>query len=244
MKQLTLFVLTITSLSLYGQGKAKETPSEDHKRVQIGINISPDICYRTIRNNNASSISDIFITMRNQNETAKVGYTAGINACFNIKKNISLETGVQYSNKGYQLKMIDLIYAQPEPNAPNKAKNIYNFHCIDIPLKANFTIRKKRVSYFTSIGLTTNIFVNETQTSVLVYSDRTDRITNPTNIDYNRVNISPTIGFGMDYKINSKINFRVEPTFRHGLLKIIDSPVTGYLYSAGLNIGYYYEFKP
>lgn len=36
------------------------------------------------------------------------------------------------------------------------------------------------------------------------------------------------------------MNLRIEPTFSYGLLKIIDAPVTGYLYSGGINIGYYF----
>ena len=240
MKQLTIFLLILTTFSAYGQDKTKDTPTADFKRVQIGINISPDICFRTLENNDGSSTSDIIMKLNNENETFKLGYTAGLNICFNIKKFVGIETGIQYTNKGYQTKMRDLIFAQPDPIAPNKAKFIYNFHCIDIPLKANFTIGKKKLRFFTSIGLTTNIFIKETQTSVFVYSDRTDRKTYPTIFDYNSVNISPTISVGIDYKINSRMNLRVEPTFRYGVLKIIDAPVTAYLYSGGLNISYYF----
>ena len=240
MKNLTLLLLTMTAFSAYGQDKTKENPTVDFKRVQIGINVSPDICFRTLKNNDGSSTSDLVVKLNNENETIKVGYTTGLNVCFNIKKFVGIETCIQYSNKGYQTKFKDLIFGQPDPSAPNKAKFIYNFHCIDIPVKANFTIGKKKVRFFTSVGVTTNIFIKETQTSVLVYSDHTTRKTNPTSYDYKRVNISPTISVGIDYKINSRMNLRVEPTFRYGVLKIIDAPVTGYLYSGGLNISYYF----
>ena len=88
--------------------------------------------------------------------------------------------------------------------------------------------------------MTTNIFIKDTQTSVFVNSDRTYRKTTPTIFDYNKVNLSPTISVGIDYKINNRMNLRIEPTFRYGVLKIIDAPVTGYLYSGGLNISYYF----
>ncbi len=240
MKHLTIILLTLTAFSSYGQDKTKETSSSDFKRVQIGVNISPDICFRTLKNNDGSSTGDLVVKLNNENETIKVGYTAGLNVCFNIKKFIGLETGIQYSNKGYQTKFNDLIFGQPDPSAPNKAKFIYNFHYIDIPVKANFTIGKKKVRFFTSVGVTPNIFIKETSTSVLVYSDRTDRKTSPTNYDFKKVNISPTISVGIDWKINSRMNLRVEPTFRYGVLNIIDAPVTDYLYSGGLNISYYF----
>ncbi|MES2621388.1 MAG: porin family protein [Bacteroidota bacterium] len=240
MKHLTLFMLALAALTCYGKDKTKETSSADFRRVQIGINVSPDICFRTLKNNDGSLTSDLVVKLNNENETVKVGYTTGLNVCFNIKKFVGLETGIQYSNKGYQTKMEHLIYAQPEPGFPNKAKFIYNFHCIDIPVKANFTIGKKKVRFFTSVGLTTNILFKETATNVYVYSDRKVRKTYPTRYDYKRINISPTISVGIDYKINNRMNLRVEPTFRYGVLKIIDAPVTGYLYSGGLNISYYF----
>ena len=165
MKNLTLFLLTLTAFSSYGQDKTKETPTADFKRVQIGINVSPDVCFRTLKNNDGSWSSDLVVDQRNKMETVKVGYTAGLNVCFNIKKFVGLETGIQYSNKGYQTKKQDLIFGQPDPSLPKQSKFVYDFHCIDIPVKANFTIGKKKVRFFTSVGVTTNIFIKETQTS-------------------------------------------------------------------------------
>ncbi len=41
------------------------------------------------------------------------------------------------------------------------------------------------------------------------------------------------------YKKN--MNIRIEPTFRIGVLSIINAPIKGYLYNAGLkNISYYF----
>jgi hypothetical protein len=119
---------------------------------------------------------------------------------------------------------------------------MYDFHCIDIPIKVNFAVGKKKVRFFSSLGLTTNIFIKENQKSFMYYSDHTDKITSPANYDYNDSNISPTASVGIDYKINNNMNLRIEPTFRYGVLKIINSPVTGYLYNGGLNISYYYGF--
>lgn len=238
MKHLTIFFLTLIAFSCYGQYKIKETPIKDFKRVQIGINVSPDICFRTLKNNEGTSSSDLIITQRNDRETVKVGYTTGLNVCFNIKKFVGLETGIQYSNKGYETKKQDLIFGQSD----TQSKFVYDFHCIDIPVKVNFTIGKKKVRFFISVGLTTNIFIKETHTSFLYYPDRIDKKTSPANLDYNKVNLSPTISVGIDYKINDRMNLRVEPTFRYGVLKIIDMPVTGYLYSGGLNISYFFGF--
>lgn len=113
---------------------------------------------------------------------------------------------------------------------------------MDIPIKANFTTDEGKIRVFTSVGLTANFFIKETLTSVLFFSDHTERKTRMTSESdfYNKLNITPTISVVVDYCINEKMNLRIEPTLRYGVLNIIDTPVTGYLYSGGINVVYYY----
>jgi hypothetical protein len=102
-KYLIIISLTLTAFFCYGQETSKGTPTEEYKKIQFGINFSPDFAYRILKNNDVTSDKDFIIDVRNKVETAKLGYTAGLNVCFNIKKTIGLETGIQYSNKGYQI---------------------------------------------------------------------------------------------------------------------------------------------
>ena len=240
MKQLTFLLLLLTSYRLFGQNTVSIAP--DLKRVLIGFSVSPNICYRTLEVNDGSSSSASIVKSRNENETVKLGYSAGLNMCINLKRSFGIEAGIQYSNKGFRTKMMILNPLQPDPFSPNQAKIIHNFHCLDIPIKANFTTDEGKIRVFTSVGLTANFFIKETATSVLVFSDHTDRKTRLTSESdsYNKLNISPTMSAGVDYRINEKMNLRIEPTFRYGVLKIIDMPVTGYLYSGGINVAYYY----
>jgi hypothetical protein len=240
MNKLILFLFSLTTLNSYGQEIPKENTNSEFKKIQIGISFSPDNAFRKLINNGGSSTTDNIIKIRNENETSKAGYTAGLNVCFNVKNNFGLETGIQFSNKGYQTKMQELNFAISDPNEPKKIKFTYNFHYIDIPVKANFAFGKKKVRFSASFGITTSIFIKEKQKTVLVYSDHTDKKTTQTNFDYNKVNISPTIGVGFNYKINNRMNLKVEPTFKYGILKINNDPLTGYLYSIGLNIGYFF----
>jgi hypothetical protein len=239
-KWLSTCLFGLISFSSYGQEMSKDASNSGFSRVQIGINISPDICYRTLHNNDGSSSSDFIISRRDVDEWAKFGYSAGLNVCFNLNKVVGLQTGIHYSNKGYKIKTMKFISGQSNPNIPQKATKIYNFHYIDIPLTAYFTNDKTRFRFFTSIGLTTNIFIIETRNEIVKYFDHTDRVTTKTNDDYKKLNISPTISFGVDWKMNSRMNLRVEPTFRYGVIKINDAPVTSYLYNGGLNLSYYF----
>lgn len=241
LKPLTLALLALASLGVYSQNTATESATSIAKRIQIGISVSPDICYRTLKIHDEDAAGDFPIKLRNDMETAKIGYTAGLNIRYNINDFFGLETGIQYANKGYKTKMTDVIIWQPEQSDPNRIGSIFNFHYIDVPIKATFTFGMNPFRFFTSLGATANIFLKETETVILVYSDRTDKETRRTNYAYNKVNISPTIGIGIDYKLNSSMNLRIEPTFRYGARKIIDTPLTTYLYSGGMVISYYFN---
>lgn len=242
MKAFLIIILTLSAQYAWSQDEVNVNSISDFNRVQIGISISPDICFRTLRNNDGSTTSDQIIALRNDNEIFKFGYTTGLNIGYSINSFFGLEMGIHYSNKGYQSKMIDLVFSQPEPSLPEQFKYIDNFHFVDVPFKANFTLGKKRVRFFTSVGVTTNFFIKATTTSVMVYADREDRKTSSSNYEYAKVNFSPTFSAGIDFKINNSMNLRFEPTIRYGMMKIIDTPITAYLYNAGLNVSYYYSF--
>lgn len=224
-------------------GSAKETPTTDSKKVQLGINFSPDICFRTLVNK-GDYWSDGTVKARNKTETIKAGYTAGLNLCFHIKKKVDFEFGLQYSNKGYQnTKKFDPFYIQLDPSVPNEIKFISNFNCIDIPVKVNFIIGKNKIRLITSTGVTTNLFINATRTTFSYYSDHTEKETIEANYERpdNNINFSMRISAGIDYKINERMNLRVEPTFTHGILTLDSSPIKCYLYNGGLNVGFYFS---
>lgn len=239
-KLLSIILLAIIALSSYGREKAKEKNSTDFKRVQIGFIVSPDICFRTLRSFDGSPSGDLSLKMRKDTETFKMGYTTGMILNLNLKRNFGIETGIQFSNKGYQAKFEFSNIELQDPHIPDKSTSIYNFHYIDIPVKANFAIGKKRVRFITSVGITTSFLLNETVTNILIFPEQTEKETNPNDDEFNKVNFSPTISAGIDYEINSSMNVRIEPVFKYGVRKIIDTPLTAYLYSVGLNVAYYF----
>ncbi len=239
-KPLITLTLTLTTFCSFGRDKTNDNFPTDFKRVQIGFNISPDLCFRTLKGNENSATSNFVMKNNKQRETLKVAYTAGLNVCYNIKKSIGIETGIQYSNKGFQTKLDKVVPLVPDPTNPDKFKYIFNYHYLDFPLKVNFTFGENKVRFFSSAGITTNLFLKQIQTNAYNFPDRTVRTSNPTRYDYKKVNLSPNISIGIDYKINEKMNLRIEPTFRYGVIAISDDPVTDYLYNGGLNISYYY----
>jgi hypothetical protein len=226
MKKILFATLILGASVSYGQNKS--TSSENtSKGFQLGLTASPDYCFRT---------------MPNYFEVPKLGYTFGLNTAYQFNQFFSLETGVHYSNKGCQTSIIDLSFFEPDPSNPNLAQFIYNYHFIDIPLKANFTLGSRKIRFFTSVGLTTNFFIKETQTNVYVYSDRTEINTiSPNFTDFRKVNFTPTLSTGIDWSLHPNVNLRVEPNFQYSALTLTNTPSTGNLFSAGLKMSVYYR---
>lgn len=256
MKTTIYLLLILFTANLFGQ-ETTESPNNDFKKILVGISFSPDYCFRTLSNVDGSSISNLIIDSRNNQESAKIGYTAGFNFIYNFNKRIGIGTGLLFSNKGYQTEAIGLIFGDmidprrdfiyqttEDPAIPKNAKFIYNHYYLDIPLKGILTFGNGSFRFVTSIGVTTNILVNTTTTSVLEYADgSTEKSTQESFDSYNGINFSPLISLGIEKKIKNKSFIRIEPTFMYGVLKIIDAPITANLWNAGLNISYYFGLK-
>ena len=242
MKKIIAFLFILISAYTYAQDTTK-VKTKKTKRFFVGVNFAPEISYRTIHNNGGNS-DNWLVKFRDSIEIPKFGFTTGINFDYIVSKHISIEAGIQYSNKGYQTKESALVFDNPRGggyNIPISGKFIYTYNYLDIPLKVNFAFGKKKTQFITSVGLTTNILLKATNTFVGKYSNGTP-IGNSSNItdEYNRINLSPTISCGIQYNLSNKLFFKIEPTFRYGVLKMADAPITQYIWNAGLNLSLYF----
>ncbi len=234
-------MLTMNSV-VYGQVPARAVNSA-YPNFQIGVNFSADYCFRTLKNNDGSPTSDVQIKLNNDLETSKLSYTEGISFCYQFNKRLGLETGIFYSNKGYQTKKVDARYSLTDSldntNPVTHTRVRYNFHYLDIPIQANFSLGEQRLRLISSIGLVTNILLKGNNTNVVYRMQGREKATIPSKEEFKKLNISPIIGIGMNYHMNDQSSLRIQPVFRYGMLKIIDTPVTGYLYNLGVDFGYY-----
>lgn len=224
---------------------AQETKkSEASKNISLGFSFSPDYSYRTLHNNDGTSSSNFIINIRDGYETGKFGYTTGLSLDFECSKRIGFQTGLLYSNKGYQTTKQDMYYPSPDPSVPVQIKTVYNFHYLDVPFKVNFVTGKNKVKFIAGAGITVNFPLEENEKNILNYSNGDiKKEKHSSTYDYEKLNISSLVSLGVEYKLKENIFLRAEPTFRYGLLKIIDLPVTEYLWNVGLDIGVYYKLK-
>jgi len=230
---LTFFPLAINSQNL---------DTTKTKRIAIGLTFSLDYCYRTLKPDN-SNTGKLIADIRDSLEIPKYGYTTGIIMLYKLNNRINLETGLKFSNKGYKTKKTDLTWSQPDPSQPIKNTSIHSYQYLDIPLKVNYIIINSKLKLFLSAGVSANIFLTYKQTSIQEFSDgRTEKYASGLYYDnFSKVNFALLAGFGINYDLNNKIRFRLEPIYRRSINSIIDAPIKSYLYSAGLNVGIYYK---
>ena len=246
----------LLTVQAFAQSPQSSDGNGDLKRIEIGVNISPDFTSRILRNNNGSATADWIINGRNEREIPKLGMSAGLSFGYRFTKTVGIETGILYSNKGYQTKkdeltfwqMIDprygFIYSNTNGGGATftHVRFIYSYHYVGIPVKVNFSVGGNKWKFVSSIGIITEFLTKSTNTAVLYMNDkRKERNTETLNDNYKIINLSPTASIGVEYILNPCMSLRAEPTFRFGVLQIIDTPVTGYLYSAGLQVGYYFK---
>jgi opacity protein-like surface antigen len=97
-----------------------------------------------------------------------------------------------------------------------------------------------KIKLFVSAGISSNLFLAQrTKVSQKFDGGSIESSSSKTMGGYNVVNFAILAGIGMDYDLNDKIKFRIEPIYRRSLNSIVNAPIKGYLYSAGLNIGVY-----
>ena len=102
-KKLTLLIFALGTLAVYGQNQ-ESVSIHNNDKIQVGVYFSSDICYRTLKENEANDTSAAsFITYRNLTEEPKTGFTTAISFNYKLSKKVYFETGLQYSNKGYQV---------------------------------------------------------------------------------------------------------------------------------------------
>ena len=214
---------------------------KNYSTFQVGGIGSLDICFRTLENKQRESSIDNIIASKNASETVKFGYHAGLSFGIQMTKNFGMEVGIIYSNRGYETKLTDYIYAVPDPTLPTKGRSIYNYNFIDIPIKANFFAGKGKIRFYASVGIITNLLVAQNETFVKKYQDgRTEYDVFTTNYPLEKVVFSGTLAAGIDYKINKSMSLRLAPNFSHNFGRFANEPLSVYLWNVGFSANFYY----
>ncbi|GAL83903.1 hypothetical protein MYP_1131 [Sporocytophaga myxococcoides] len=207
---------------------------DDRKGLYVGVLGSID--YAGLHVNGGD---EGFRTAWNDLSKPRVGYTTGVIVLDRISNLFALEYGLLYSKKGFRTEM-EVWTIEPDPLFPNggKLKTTYDFHYLEVPVKANFYLLQKKLQLYISAGASANILM-ESGNSVKL---QTKDIYTNTSDDYKPLGVNLLASVGLEIPMLSKTTIRVEPIFRRSLSKVNKSgDVKWYVYNPGLNLGVFYK---
>lgn len=216
---------------------------------QIGINVSPEVSYRILTDKTSNSLG--IMDYRSQKESSIIGLTAGVSYAYTFNRFWGVETGLFYALKGFQ-EMEDglFTYDEYDPNIDlfvntKTVRFIYQFHYVDIPVKANFTLGKGRVKFISSLGIVGNLLVTPHDVTRINYEDGSKQISRSVpdfKPNHNRFSISALASVGMDFMFTDQIKIKIEPVGRVGVTPAANASygISERLYNIGLNVGLYW----
>ena len=236
MKNNFLFLLILLPYVLLSNtiDSTKSVDSTKNRKWEIGFSFSPDYSYRTLK---SDADNQSLKEMRDTLEIPKFGFTTGINVVYHFNDRIVLETGLLFSDKGEKTKKTSFENV-PSSQLPIYYTYKYHYLYLDIPLKVDYYLLTGKLKLFVTAGVSGNIFINQ-KTTLLQGHDNGDIQKNTTtfNPGFNRFNLAMIAGLGINYKLSSRMNLKVEPVYRRSLTSIANTPIKSYLYSTGLNMG-------
>lgn len=233
-----LLLLLLAPFAASGQDEEATKP----KKLMVGLSFSPDYCFRTLK---AESSHQFIVEERNETEIPKVGFTAGAELLWQVHKRMDLQTGVYYSNKGYKTDKHSLTWTSSDPNFPVNYQIRYRYQYFDIPVRVNYYILTSKLKVFVTGGIVTNVFNRQQTKLILEEADGSDRSTlSDTDLGFSAITISALTGIGIFYPVSKSFSFKIQPVFSQSLTALKRSTdLKEKLYSAGVEVGFYYAFK-
>lgn len=212
---ITFIVFCLISTIIYSQS--------DSSRFSFGLSFNPHL------SNKAHNVSPDYEFYNEvvQYDKFKIGWTTGILAKFMITNNLSLESGLYYSNKGcaghdplHSLDSIRDVIIAREGKFPEDLFYKGNHYYIDIPLSIDYAIyRRENSTYYTKIGVITNYYILASGYVKINYDDGSQYINHGKHNyrylkrNYQLFNLSGLCAVGINYSINKTFAFLIEPNF-------------------------------
>jgi hypothetical protein len=219
-----------------------------NKKFSFGINFSPDYSYRRLHLNNPDY--DFISNQLNDWEIPAFGYTTGFSIRYLFFKRFEIESGLQFSDKTYNFEINkddfeipdNVIYQPDDPAIPEKSITKNHFYYLGVPIKMNYYFYQKRIRMYVSAGVSTDFLFEDKSKSFMKFSDGTEVNTDFENdYDYNKTSLTGLAGFGAETNLSQRFGIRIEPVFRYSITPLLDELMKINLYSAGLNVIFFYK---
>jgi hypothetical protein len=238
MDKLLCGLLLLLSAAAHGQ-------SAGHRQgLSVAFSISPDYNYRTLGYTSGNSAAATTVASRNATEVHRAGYTAAVLLRFHWHRQLTLEAGLHYALKGYRNPDANLIFQQPDPTAPLRARMSYAYRYLGVPVRLQYAVGSRKIRLLLAAGVQANWLLQQRQTITLSYANgqQEERRQSATG-SFNRLELAPMVSIGADAKLSDRWRLAVEPCFRYGLTNTRTAPVQEKLWSAGVAVSLAYRLR-
>jgi hypothetical protein len=171
------------------------------------------------------------------------GYTANIRLGYAIGPSTDLELGIGYILRSFVWNYSIIRF----PSSPFPIQPIgldgpglppsRRLHYLDVPVRLSHSVGKGRTRWISSVGVSIGFLSSHEPEPSINLRQHALFMRYPRS-----VNISPTISTGLAFFLSDRSDLRVEPTFMYGITPLTDHFVQTFMWSAGLNLGYFRRF--
>ncbi len=149
--------------------------------------------------------------------SARIGFSAGVQAWYQANKKVSIGAGLLYSRKDYQLTYDYIAIDRGDPNLP--VRSIRRPAYLELPLAVRYALATSSTwTVQASTGVTGSFLVhNATKTT---YDDGRSAVGKPEGEPVNAVLLSLPVGLGVTYYVSPRLGLVLEPQCRYYLNKI------------------------
>lgn len=175
--------------------------------------------------------------MKNNYEQAILAYTAGLNVSRKLFGPIAIETGFNYSKKGYTFDSSSLT------GDFNLHKSfIYNY--LQIPARIKLYIRQGKRNFYLTGGVSAMMLFDVLENSIET-KNGLPTVSKPKLKEevIKKFNYNVLFGIGLDYQITKRFYVKIKPSFSKTLDSIKNEKLQTFLYSASVNLGFLYVLR-
>lgn len=233
-KGIIYIVLFLYSVQTWGQNDAKQSV---HK-LSYGLYISPMVGYRHL---SVEPGEEWFKQLRNDNEVAKLSFSAGFLMDHVLTKDFNLSFGLEYTDRGFQSKVTSLTWASTGTNLATETYTSYHYRYFDVPLNVKYYFyQKDRLRCYASAGLSLALLFNYHKINHTKTDGRWAAAMEDKGWGYNRVNLAVTAQMGIEYNLLETVKLAGALFFQQATLVTTPTPTKEYLFNGGVRIGIIY----
>ncbi len=221
--------------------------TDSNAQISIGYNLGWSANNANLSTKNGYVTGSTYIDELNKNKLSKMSFNSCININYSLNKKWTLESGVEYFNKGYKtVEIINFENQFNDPAIPQNFSTFASYQSISIPVNIYYHLGESRISYIVGTGLALNTVFNSEIKLTSNYSDgRTQTDAVKTRTFLNNFQISSLILIACQYELSRKIKLRLSANYRYDLNDLIlnDYNVKTRLHTASIQLGLFYVLK-